>query len=391
MRGHPDAAIVPSRQSCVSASRCSKKPASSGAAAANSFQFTVRSEGKLFVVPTSKRLNVAVVGATGIVGQEMLKVLAQRGFPTERVVALASERSKGMTAAYNGSQLPIEALHEDSFKGIDIALFSASSDVSLMHAPLAAESGAIAIDNSSAWRMKENVPLVVPEVNRDDIASNEGIVANPNCCAIPLTVVLSPLHKKVGVERVLVSTYQSASGAGKALVDELDEQTKAIAAGTEPQASVYPRQLAYNVVPGGWRPEADGYNEEEVKIVNEARKIRHMPELRITATCVRVPVPVGHGESVFIETTKKITADEARTLLGSAPGVIVEDDPHARLYPTPHHVAGKDEVYVGRIRRDPSTARGLALWIVSDNLRKGAALNAVQIAEEALNMGLVKV
>jgi aspartate-semialdehyde dehydrogenase len=335
------------------------------------------------------RLNVAVVGATGMVGQEMLKVLAQRGFPTERVIALASERSKGMTVAYNGSRLAIEALREDSFKGIDIALFSASADVSLMYAPIAAEAGAIVIDNSSAWRMKANVPLVVPEVNRDDIKDSEGIIANPNCCAIPLTVVLSPLHKKVGVERVLVSTYQSASGAGKALVDELDEQTKAIAAGTEPLATVYPQQLAYNVVPGGWRPEADGYNEEEVKIVNETRKIMHLPELRITATCVRVPVPIGHGESVFVETLDPITADEVRTLLGSAPGIIVEDDPQARLYPTPHGVAGKDEVYVGRIRRDPSTARGLALWIVSDNIRKGAALNAVQIAEEAIEMGVV--
>jgi aspartate-semialdehyde dehydrogenase len=340
-------------------------------------------------VPTSKRLNVAIVGATGIVGQELLKVLAQRGFPTDRVIALASERSKGMTIAYNGSRLPIDALDEDSFKGIDIALFAASTDIALMYAPIAVEAGAIVIDLSSAWRMKENVPLVVPEVNRDDIASNEGIIANPNCCAIPLTVVLNPLHQKVGVERVLVSTYQSASGAGKALVDELEEQTKAIASGTEPEAAVYPRQLAYNVVPGGWRPEADGYNEEEVKIVNETRKIMHLPDLRITATCVRVPVPVGHGESVFIETSDPITADEARTMLGGAPGIIVQDDPHAKLYPTPHDVAGKDEVYVGRIRRDPSTARGLALWIVSDNIRKGAALNAVQVAEEAIEMGVV--
>src|SRR5207248_2879074 len=320
----------------------------------------------------------------------MLKVLAQRGFPTERVIALASERSKGMTVAYNGSRLPIEALREDSFKGIDIALFSASSDIALMYAPIAVEAGAIVIDNSSAWRMKENVPLVVPEVNRDDIASNEGIVSNPNCCAIPLTVVLSPLHKKVGVERVLVSTYQSASGAGKALVDELDEQTKAIAAGAEPQTGVYPRQLAYNVVPGGWRPEADGYNEEEVKIVNETRKILHEPELRITAACVRVPVPVGHGESVFIETTEKITADEVRELLSTSPGIAVQDDPHARLYPTPHGVAGKDEVYVGRIRDDASSRHGLVLWIVSDNLRKGAALNAVQIAEKAIEMGVIE-
>jgi aspartate-semialdehyde dehydrogenase len=340
-------------------------------------------------MPTSKRLNVAVVGATGMVGHEMLRVLAQRHFPSERVVALASERSKGLSVGYNGGSISIDLLDEKSFKGIDIALFAASSDIALIYGPLAAEAGALVIDNSSAWRMKENVPLVVPEVNSDDIRDNEGIVANPNCCAIPLTVILNPLKQAVGLERVLVSTYQSASGAGRALVDELEDQTKAIAAGTEPQAIAYPYQLAYNVVPGGWRPESEGYNEEEVKIVNETRKILHMPELRITATCVRVPVPVGHGESVFVETTRKITADEARTLFGSAPGVMVEDDPHAKLYPTPHGVAGKDEVYVGRIRNDASTKNGLALWLVSDNLRKGAALNAVQIAEQAIEMGVI--
>jgi aspartate-semialdehyde dehydrogenase len=340
-------------------------------------------------VPTSKQLNVAVVGATGMVGHEMLRVLGQRHFPSERVVALASERSKGLTVPYNGSSLKVEPLDEKAFKGIDIALFAASSDIALMYGPLAAEAGALMIDNSSAWRMKENVPLVVPEVNSADIRANEGIIANPNCCAIPLTVILNPLMKSVGLERVLVSTYQSASGAGRPLVDELEDQTKAVAAGSEPQAVAYPYQLVYNVVPGGWRPEADGYNEEEVKIANETRKILHMPDLRIAATCVRVPVPVGHGESVFVETTEKITADDARTLLGSSPGIVVEDDPHAKLYPTPHGVAGKDEVYVGRIRNDPSTKNGLALWLVSDNLRKGAALNAVQIAEQAIEMGVI--
>jgi len=325
-----------------------------------------------------------------MVGHEMLRVLAQRHFPSDRVVALASERSKGLTVAYNGSSLKVEPLDERAFKGIDIALFSASGDIALMYGPQAAEAGALVIDNSAAWRMKENVPLVVPEVNPEDIPHNEGIIANPNCCAIPLTVILQPLRKAVGIERVLVSTYQSASGAGRALVDELEDQTRAIAEGAEPQAVAYPYQLAYNVVPGGWRPEPEGYNEEEVKIVNETRKILHMPELRITATCVRVPVPIGHGESVFVETTRHITADEARTLFGSSPGIVVEDDPHAKLYPTPHGVAGKDEVYVGRIRNDASTKNGLALWIVSDNLRKGAALNAVQIAEQAIEMGAVR-
>ena len=338
-------------------------------------------------MPTSKRLNVAVVGATGMVGAELLRVLAQRNFPSERVVALASERSKGLTVAYNGSSLQVRDVNELAFKGIDVALFAATGDIALMYGPAAAESGALVIDNSSVWRMKENVPLVVPEVNAEDIRRNEGIIANPNCCTIPLTVALNPIKKAVGLERVLVSTYQSASGAGRVLVDELEEQTKAIADGKEPPVAAYPYQLAYNVVPGGWRLETDGYNEEEVKIVNETRKILHEPELRITATCVRVPVPVGHGESVFVETTEKMTADEARALLGKAAGVIVQDDPQAKLYPTPHGVAGKDEVYVGRIREDASTRNGLLMWIVSDNLRKGAALNAVQIAEQAIELG----
>ena len=322
-----------------------------------------------------------------MVGNEMLRVLAQRGFPIERVIALASERSKGLTVAYNGGSLNVEEINEAAFKGIDVALFAASSDIALMYGPAAAESGALVIDNSSAWRMKENVPLVVPEVNVEDIRENEGIIANPNCCAIPLAVALNPLKKTAGLERVLVSTYQSASGAGRALVDELEEQTKAIAEGKEAPVAAYPYQLAYNVVPGGWRLETDGYNEEEVKIVNETRKILHEPELRITATCVRVPVPVGHGESVFVETKEKISADDARALLSKAPGVVVQDDPQAKLYPTPHGAAGKDEVFIGRIREDASTRNGLLLWIVSDNLRKGAALNAVQIAEQAIALG----
>ena len=319
----------------------------------------------------------------------MLRVLAQRSFPAERVIALASERSKGLTVPYNGSELEVQEINEGAFKGIDIALFAASGDIGLMYGPLAAESGALVIDNSSAWRMKENVPLVVPEVNPGDIRENEGIIANPNCCAIPLTVILNPLKEKAGLERVLVSTYQSASGAGRLLVEELEDQTKAIAEGKEPPVAAYPYQLAHNVVPGGWHPEAGGYNEEEVKIVNETRKILHEPELPIAATCVRVPVPIGHAESVFVQTKDKLTADDARTLLGAAPGVIVQDDPHAKLYPTPHDVAGKDEVYVGRIREDISEKRGLLLWVVSDNLRKGAALNAVQIAEQAIEMGAI--
>jgi aspartate-semialdehyde dehydrogenase len=334
-------------------------------------------------------LSVAIVGATGMVGQEMCRVLGQRKFPVGKLKALASERSNGLSVRCNGVAVEVETLHEDSFDGVDLALFSAGADVSLMYAPLAVESGAIVIDNSSAWRMKENVPLVVPEVNSDDIRDNEGIIANPNCCTIPLTVVLEPLRREAGIDRVLVSTYQSASGAGKKLLDELEEQTRAIAAGRPPEVTVYPHQLAYNVVPGGWKPVEEGYNEEEIKVVQETRKILHEPGLRISATCVRVPVPVSHGESVFVETERMISADEARTLLGNAPGVIVEDDPAAKIYPTPASVAGKDEVYVGRIRNDLSSSRGLALWIVSDNLRKGAALNAVQIAERVMEMGVL--
>ena len=335
-------------------------------------------------------LHVAVVGATGMVGQEMFRVLRQRKFPVARLKALASERSAGSEVRWNGSAVPVEALGEGSFEGVDVALFSAGAGVSLAHAPAAVEAGALVIDNSSAWRMKEHVPLVVPEVNAADIAAGEGIIANPNCCAIPLTVVLEPLRRAAGLERVVVATYQSASGAGKVLVDELEEQTRAIAGGDAIETRAYPHQLANNVVPGGWPAEDGGYNEEEVKIVNEIRKILHAPELRAVATCVRVPVPVGHGEAVFLETGRELDLDEARAILDTAPGVVVRDGPGDQDYPTPASTAGTDEVFVGRIRRDGSTPRGLALWIVSDNLRKGAALNAVQIAERALEMGILE-
>ena len=340
-------------------------------------------------MPTSKRLNVAVVGATGLVGQQMLKILAQRKFPVASVTAFASERSVGARVPFNGEHLTVRHLDETVFKGIDIVMFAAGADISLLYAPAAAEAGALVIDKSSAWRMKANVPLVVPEVNGDDIRENEGIIASPNCTTIPLTMVLEPLRQRVGIERVVVSTYQAASGAGRALMDELEDQTQAIAAGKEPSVAATSHQLAYNVIPGGWKPEAGGYNEEEMKLVDETRKILHDSELPIAATCVRVPVPIGHSESVLIETSEKVSVDDARLVLGSAPGVIVEDDPHAKIYPTPHHVAGKDEVYVGRIREDLSSSNGLLIWLVSDNLRKGAALNAVQIAERALEMGVL--
>ncbi len=340
-------------------------------------------------MPTSKRLNVAVVGATGLVGQQMLQILAQRKFPVASVAAFASERSVGARVPFNGEHLTLRRLDETVFQNIDIVMFAAGADVSLLYAPLAAEAGALVIDKSSAWRLKANVPLVVPEVNPEDIRDNEGIIASPNCITIPLTMVLEPLRKRFGVKRVVVSSYQAASGAGRALLDELEDQTQAIAAGKEPSVAATSHQLAYNVIPGGWKPDADGYNEEEMKLVHETRKILHDSDLPIAATCVRVPVPIGHSESVLIETNAKVSAVDARLVLGEAPGVLVDDDPHAKIYPTPHHVAGKDEVYVGRIREDISSSHGLMLWLVSDNLRKGAALNAVQIAEHALAMGVI--
>jgi aspartate-semialdehyde dehydrogenase len=319
----------------------------------------------------------------------MLKILSQRKFPTEQIRVFASERSVGNEVAYNGHKLKLEALNESSFKDINVVMFAAGADISLMYGPIAAEAGALVIDKSSAWRMKANVPLVVPEVNPNDIRDNEGIIASPNCTTIPLTMVLEPLRQKVGIERVIVSTYQAASGAGRPLLNELEDQTEALASGKKPDVNATTHQLAYNVIPGGWKPQQYGYNEEEMKLVHETQKILHAPDLKIVATCVRVPVPIGHSESVIIETSEALEPDDVRTILGTAPGVIVADDPASRIYPTPNDVAGKDEVYVGRIRKDLSSERGIALWLVSDNLRKGAALNAVQIAEKAIEMGVL--
>ncbi len=337
----------------------------------------------------SSGLNVAVVGATGMVGQEMIRVLQQRKFPVAKLKPLASERSAGKQIAWNGSTVEIQALHQTSFDDVDLALFSAGAETSRLYAPLATAAGALVVDNSSAWRMDDEVPLTVPEVNGEDMKPGKGIIAVPNCCAIPLTVVLEPLRRAAGLRRVVVATYQSASGAGRALVDELEAQTSAIATGKQPEAHVYPHQLAHNVVPGGWAAEGEGYNEEEIKVVNETRKILCDPDLAVAVTCVRVPVPVGHGEAVFLETEREIAVDQVRRILGQAAGVVVVDGPGVDDYPTPAAVAGTDEVYVGRIRRDLSSRHGLALWIVSDNLRKGAALNAVQIAERALEMGIL--
>ncbi|HVB77702.1 MAG TPA: aspartate-semialdehyde dehydrogenase [Candidatus Nitrosotalea sp.] len=338
---------------------------------------------------SGRRFNVAVVGATGVVGSEFFRVLAQRRFPIAQLSALASGRSAGRAVEFEGSQLEVRELDQSSFDGIDLALFSAGAEISRTFAPVAAAAGALVVDNSSAFRLDPGVPLVVPEVNPEDIPTHQGIIANPNCCAIPLSVALHPLQRRAGLERVVVATYQAASGAGAALVEELAEQTRALAAGDHPAVHAYPHQLAHNVVPGGWPMEEGGYNEEEMKLVLETRKILHQADLRVVATCVRVPVPIAHGEAVFLETASPLGAAEARREWEAAPGVVVLDDPRAQVYPTPQNVAGRDEVFVGRIRDDLSNPGGIAFWLVSDNLRKGAALNAVQIAEEAIRLGVL--
>ncbi len=297
---------------------------------------------------------------------------------------LASARSAGDRVSFHDQDLVVRELTKDSFGGVDIALFSAGADISREYAPLAAKAGAVVIDNSAAWRMGKDVPLVVPEVNRADIPKHKGIIANPNCSTIQLVVALKPLHDAARIKRVVVTTLQSVSGTGKEAMDELLEETQALLSFKEPEPKVYPHQIAFNCLPHVDDFLPSGYTKEEMKLLNETRKIMGDDSIRVTATTVRVPVYVGHAESVNIETEKKLSANEARAILCEAPGVLVYDDPAHKIYPTPLDTAGKDEVYVGRIREDESVPNGLNLWIVADNLRKGAALNAVQIAEELI-------
>jgi aspartate-semialdehyde dehydrogenase len=331
--------------------------------------------------------NVAVVGATGAVGGVMLRVLEERGFPVTELRPLASARSAGRELDYLGQARTVQELTAGSFEGIQIALFSAGATRSREFAPAAVEAGAVVIDNSSAYRMDEAVPLVVPEVNESDLESHSGIVANPNCVAAPLVVALKPLRDAVGLERVIVSSYQSVSGTGAAAVEELTTQAAGFLAGDEPEPSVYPHPIAFNVLPHIDVFDESGYTGEERKVAAETRKMLGMPDLRVSATCVRVPVLYAHSQSVQIETTDKITAEQARRLLMVAPGVVLVDEPELKRYPLPREAAGRDEVLVGRIREDSSHDRGLALWISSDNLRKGAATNAVQIAESLVTRG----
>lgn len=326
---------------------------------------------------------VAVVGATGVVGEEMITVLAERAFPVQRLVPLASERSVGKTVSFRGDDLPVEPLTAASFRDVDIALFSAGADVSREFGPVAVGAGAVVIDNSPAFRMDPDVPLVVPEVNPTAIAQwkSRGIIANPNCSTIQLCVVLKPIHDRARIRRIVVATYQSVSGAGRPAMEELTTQIGATFAGEEPRAEVIAHPIAFNCVPQIDQFLPNGYTKEEWKIVEETRKILGDATIRVTATAVRVPVFVGHAEAVNIETERKCTAVEVREVLRTAPGIIVEDDPATSLYPLQRRAAGTDAVYVGRLREDPSVEHGLDCWIVADNLRKGAALNAVEIAE----------
>jgi len=329
--------------------------------------------------------NVAVVGATGAVGTEMLQILEERKFPVHTLVPLASSRSAGGEVSFQGKDYTVKLLQQDSFADVDLALFSAGSEISKEYAPIAVKAGAVVVDNSSAWRMDPKVPLVVPEVNASALHGHKGIIANPNCSTIQMVVALYPLHEAVRIKRIVVTTFQSVSGTGKDAMEELAKQSQQLLSfGNPSPPEVYPHHIAFNCLPHIDDFLQTGYTKEEMKMVHETRKIMGDASIQVTATTVRVPVFVSHSEAVNIETEKKMSMNEARAILSMAPGVQVYDDPGRGLYPLPKDVAGTDAVYVGRIREDESIPNGLNLWVVADNLRKGAALNAVQIAEELI-------
>lgn len=330
-----------------------------------------------------RKYNVAVVGATGAVGSEMIKILEERDFPVDELTFLASERSQEMELEFKGKSYPVKVLDENSFEGIEIGLFSAGGSISELFAPIAAGAGCVVIDNTSAFRMDPGVPLVVPEVNPQAVEQykTKGIIANPNCSTIQMVVALKPIHDAVRIKRIVVSTYQSVSGTGKDAIEELAEQTKALLSLKEPKVEVYPHRIAFNCLPHIDVFLDNGYTKEEMKMVNETRKILEDGSIAITATTVRVPVFYSHSESVNIETERKITCEEVRDILSRAPGVTVVDNPGRSEYPLAINATGRDDTFVGRIREDESIANGINMWIVSDNLRKGAALNTIQIAE----------
>ncbi len=327
-----------------------------------------------------KAYDVAVVGATGLVGRKMTQVLEERNFPVKTLTPLASKRSVGKEITFKGEKIEVKELTPDSFKGIEIALFSAGATVSKEFAPIAAKAGTVVIDNSSAWRMDPEIPLVVPEVNRQDIFKHHGIIANPNCSTIQMVVVLKPLHDKYRIKRVVVSTYQSVTGAGQKGVDQLDEELGKKAGDTHK----FPHKIAFNCLPHIDVFREDGYTKEEFKMIFETTKIMGDNSIKVSPTCVRVPVFGGHSESVNLQFEKPYELKDVFAILRKAPGIIVEDDPANNVYPMPLNAYDKDETFVGRIRRDDTVPNGLNMWIVSDNIRKGAATNAVQIAEELI-------
>lgn len=329
-------------------------------------------------------MNVAIVGATGAVGREFINILQERDFPLNSLKLLASNRSAGKKLPFKGFDIIVEELTRDSFHNVDIALFSAGSSISLEFAPIAAQSGAVVVDNSSAFRMNDDVPLVVPEVNPGDISKHKGIIANPNCSTIQMVVALKPLHDHAKIKRVIVTTFQSVSGTGQAAIDELSNQSYDILNGKQALSSIYQYQIAFNVLPHIDDFLDNGFTKEEIKMTNETIKIMNDSSIHVTATAVRVPVFRGHSESVYIETESKITRDKAVDLLSKAENVVVQDDTSKSLYPLAIKSAGTDPCYVGRIREDLFFENGLHLWVVADNLRKGAALNAVQIAEKLI-------
>lgn len=332
----------------------------------------------------SREYKVGVLGASGAVGREVLNCLEERGFPYSEVKALASARSAGSKLEFAGGEITVEEVTPDSFKGLDLAIFSAGATASREYAPIAAKSGCPVVDNSSCWRMDERVPLVVPEVNARVLSQHRGIIANPNCSTIQMMVALKPIYDAVGIRRIIVSTYQAVSGTGQKAIEELAEQTRQIFNCQDITRSVYPHRIAFNCLPQIDVFTDNGYTKEEMKMVNETKKIFGDDNIKVSATCVRVPVFYGHSEAIWIETARHIEAGAARELMSRAPGILVVDDPANSAYPMPVDAAGRDEVFVGRIRADLTCDNGLTMWVVADNLRKGAATNAVEIAEQLI-------
>ncbi len=336
-------------------------------------------------------LKIAVVGATGAVGSTMLEIIEERDLSASEVVPFASQKSAGKLVDYRGQSLAVQPLNEKSIVDFDIALFSAGGSLSREWAPRFVKAGAVVVDNSSAWRMEPNVPLVIAEVNPEDLDEHSGLIANPNCTAMQMIVALGPIYKAVGIERIVVSTYQSTSGTGKKATEELFFQSRAVLEGKDFEPKVYPHQIAFNILPQvEVFVEGDDYSTEERKVVEETRKILHDEKLGVSATCVRVPVYNCHSESINIQTREPLSADQCREILDEAPSVIVEDEPYSGTYPLAVNVSGRDEVFVGRIREDASAERCLNMWVVGDNLRKGAATNAVQLAELLIERDLLR-